>query len=109
MLVMAKRKHTTPIARDSSELVLFAAKVRAGRAVLGWSQTDLADRIAVTQRPIYRIEQALTRPRAETEGRIVEAFSGKGVKFESLARGAFKMTVSQYALSKPQLRSAHSK
>ena len=36
----------------------FAAKVRAARAVLGWSQTELDERIGLTQHAIYQIEQA---------------------------------------------------
>ena len=32
-----------------SNLVQFAAEIRAGRAVLGWSQTELARRTAVTR------------------------------------------------------------
>jgi len=69
---VAKRQQPKPVIRESFDLVQFAAKVRAGRAALDWSQTDLADRIGVTQRAIYRIEQALSRPREETEARIIE-------------------------------------
>jgi ribosome-binding protein aMBF1 (putative translation factor) len=48
------------------ERELFAAQIRAGRAVLGWSQTDLGERTGVTQRAIYRIEDGATRPRQLT-------------------------------------------
>ena len=53
-------------------LVQFGAEVRAGRAVLRWSQTELARRTAVTQRAIYCIEQNNVRPRTQTEERIIE-------------------------------------
>jgi len=48
------------------DLVQFAAEIKAGRAVLGWSQTELAKRTAVTQRAIYCIEQIIVRPRMQT-------------------------------------------
>ena len=58
-----------------SDLVQFAAEIRAGRAVLGWSQTELAKRTAVTQRAIYCIEQNNVRPRTQTEERIIETLT----------------------------------
>ncbi len=76
----------------------FAAEVRAGRAVLGWSQTELARRTAVTQRAIYCIEQNIVRPRKQTEERIVEVFSDAGLQFEPISKGGFKMTVPDKAI-----------
>ena len=58
-----------------SDLLQFAAEIRAGRAVLGWSQTELARRTAVTQRAIYCIEQNNVRPRTQTEERIIETLT----------------------------------
>ena len=58
-----------------SDLVQFAAEIRAGRAVLGWGQTELARRTAVTQRAIYCIEQNNVRPRTQTEERIIETLT----------------------------------
>ena len=49
-LGMSKRRKRAPSTdREMSDLVQFAAEIRAGRAVLGWSQTELARRTAVTQ------------------------------------------------------------
>ena len=84
-----------------SDLAQFAAEVRAARAVLGWSQTELARRTAVTQRAIYCIEQNIVQPRMQTEQRIIEAFTDAGLRFERLSRGGFKMTVPKKALVKP--------
>jgi transcriptional regulator with XRE-family HTH domain len=42
-----------------SDLVQFAAEIRAGRAVLGWSRTELARRTAVTQRAITALSKIL--------------------------------------------------
>src|ERR1700735_2477684 len=71
----------------------FAAQIRAGRAVLGWSQTDLGERTGVTQRAIYRIEDGATRPRQLTRLRIEKAFGDAGVEFKRLQTGGFTMFV----------------
>jgi predicted transcriptional regulator len=84
-----------------SDLVQFAAEIRAGRAVLGWSQTELARRTAVTQRAIYCIEQNIVRPRKETGERIIETFAKAGLQFEPLPKGGFKMTVPNKVIAKP--------
>jgi predicted transcriptional regulator len=86
--------------REMSDLVQFAAEVRAGRAVLGWSQTELATRTAVTQRAIHRIEQNMVRPRKQTEERIIEAFAEAGVRFAPVSNGGFRMTVPNAALTR---------
>jgi ribosome-binding protein aMBF1 (putative translation factor) len=75
------------------ERQLFAAQIRAGRAVLGWSQTDLGERTGVTQRAIYRIEDGATRPRQLTRRRIERAFGDAGVEFKRLQAGGFTMFV----------------
>jgi len=85
---MSKRRKRAPSTERQ-----FAAEIRAGRAVLGWSQTELARRTAVTQRAIHCIEQNIVRPRTQTEQRIIEAFTDAGLRFERLSSGGFKMTV----------------
>src|SRR6516225_8352648 len=90
---MPKRRKHRPSRDRNMNLVQFAAEVRAARAVLGWSQTELARRSAVTQRAIYCIEQNIVQPRKQTEERIIEAFAKAGVQFEPLSNGGFKMTV----------------
>jgi transcriptional regulator with XRE-family HTH domain len=72
-----------------SNLVQFAAEVRAARAVLGWSQTELAKRTAVTQRAIYCIEQNIVQYRgSKPKRRIIEAFTD--ADFGSSAAGRFQ-------------------
>jgi ribosome-binding protein aMBF1 (putative translation factor) len=99
---MRKRRKRAPSKeREMSDLVQFAAEIRAARAVLGWSQTELAKRTAVTQRAIHCIEQNIVRPRTQTEERIIEAFTDAGLRFERLSSGGFKLTVPKKALVKP--------
>ena len=100
-----RRKRGPSTERKMYNLVQFAAEVRAARAVLGWSQTELARRTAVTQRAIYCIEQNIVRPRMQTEERIIEAFTDAGLRLERLSSGGFKMTVPNKAIAKPHPRS----
>jgi len=107
---MSKRRKRAPSTdREISDLMQFAAEIRAGRAVLGWSQTELARRTAVTQRAIYCIEQNIVRPRKRTEERIMEAFTDAGLRFERLSNRGFKLTVPHKAIAKPHLRSGRAK
>ena len=96
---MSKRRKGRPSTdREMPDLVQFAAEVRAGRAVLGWSQTKLARRTAVTQRAIYRIEKGVVLPREKTKSNILKTFSDAGLRFELQANGGFKMIVPRRVL-----------
>ena len=46
----------------------LAIKMRIGRAVLGWSQADLAGEIGITQRAIHKLEIGETEPRDAAGG-----------------------------------------
>jgi ribosome-binding protein aMBF1 (putative translation factor) len=96
---MPKRRKRGSSTDPNLSLVQFAAEIRAGRAVLGWSQTELAKRTAVTQRAIYCIEQSIVRPRKQTEERIIEAFTDAGLRFERLSSGSFKLGTGYCPLS----------
>jgi transcriptional regulator with XRE-family HTH domain len=81
---------------------LFAARIRAARAVLGWSQTELGKKARVTQRAIYRLEKAAVRARHLTQVRINKAFEDAGIGFAQLPNGDFEMTVRSRLLSGSQ-------
>ena len=72
---------------------LFAGKVRAARAVLGWSQTELANKSCVTQRAIYEIEKAVVDARPATMAAIHTAFAKTGIGFDDVVEGGFRLTV----------------
>ena len=104
-----RRKRGPSTERKMSDLVQFAAEVRAARAVLGWSQTELARRTSVTQRAIYCIEQNIVQPRKQTEERIIDAFADAGLRFERQSNGGFKITVPSKAIAKPHRGSGRAK
>ena len=71
----------------------FAARLRAARAILGWSQVELASRIGLTQRAVHKLEQGNTEPRRATIRIIEETWRAEGLEFEDIGDGGFRLTV----------------
>ena len=85
-------------ASDLAELVrlerhAFAAKVRVARAVLGWSQSEFAFRVGLTQRAVHKLEQGDTEPRRLTVRAIAAIWQEEGLAFEDNGDGGFRVTV----------------
>ncbi len=92
--------------RDLVELIrlerrAFAAKIRMVRAVLGWSQSELAFRIGLTQRAVHKLEQGATEPRRMTVRALETLWRGKGIEFEDVADGGFRVSVRSVLLDRP--------
>ena len=88
------------LARDASndlvehmrlERKAFAAKIRMTRALIGWSQTELAQRVGLTQRSVHKLEQGETDPRRSTVYVIEQLWRQQGIEFEDLADGGFRL------------------
>lgn len=99
---MSLRLATNKKASDARVLLekerrIFAAKLRAARAVLGWSQTALAERAGLTQRAVHKLEQGETEPRRMTVYAIEQIWQAEGIYFEPTEDG-FRLTVSATAL-----------
>jgi transcriptional regulator with XRE-family HTH domain len=86
--------------RAEADRVLFAARMRAARAVLGWSQTELGKKAGITQRAIYRLEKAAAKARHLTQVRIDKAFRDAGIEFAELPNGGFEMIVPDHVLTR---------
>lgn len=56
-------------------------QIRAARALLGWSQQDLADRANLSQTGIARIENGAHKPNSHTLEKILSAFDAAGLEF----------------------------
>ncbi|MFL5083780.1 MAG: helix-turn-helix domain-containing protein [Xanthobacteraceae bacterium] len=78
----------------------LAAKVRAARAVLGWSQTELARRVGLTQRSVYLLERSAVQVRESTATALEAEFRRVGLGFTDLLEGGFTMDVPGRVLSK---------
>lgn len=72
-------------------MLLTAEQSRAARALLGWSQDELAGRAAVAKPTIASFEAGRRQPYARTLADIRKALEGAGVSFiaagESSATG----------------------
>jgi transcriptional regulator with XRE-family HTH domain len=101
-----RRQSAMPQRSGDSDALVFAARVRAARAVLGWSQTELGKKARVTQRAIYRLEKAAVRARHLTQLRINKAFEDAGIGFAQLPNGGFEMIVRRRLLSGSRQKAA---
>lgn len=60
--------------------------------MLDWSQTELANRIGLTQASIHRIEQGKVELKHSTFVALERLFTAEGVTFET-TEGGFKIVV----------------
>ncbi len=56
-------------------------QIRAARALLNWSQGDLADRAGLSQTGVARIESGINMPNSSTLDKITSAFDDAGIEF----------------------------
>jgi len=81
------------------ERMAFAAKVRAARAVLGLSQAQLAHHIGLTQKSVHRIEHGDVQPKVRTILAIELFWRQRGIAFENLSSGGFRLVVEGLVLA----------
>jgi DNA-binding XRE family transcriptional regulator len=61
--------------------MITPAQIRAARALLNWSQQDLAEASGVASQSIKNIERGVTDPRLSTATTIVSTLEKAGVQF----------------------------
>jgi predicted transcriptional regulator len=67
--------------------IIFAAKIRASRGLLNWSQGELAERAGVSKQSVTRIEVGATDPRLSTMTALNEVIRSAGVELGDDANG----------------------
>jgi predicted transcriptional regulator len=78
----------------SQKLSSFSALIRASRAVLGWSQSTLAEKADMATVSIARIEAGVISPRIDSARSIIRAFQDAGlVIHEDEPRDGFTLIV----------------
>jgi len=61
--------------------MITARQIRAARALLGWSQQELADRAIVSTNAVNRLERGLVDSRTSTLAAVQKALAKGGVEF----------------------------
>jgi predicted transcriptional regulator len=61
--------------------MITARQVRAARALLDWSQQQLADKAIVSLNAVARLEKGLVDPRVSTVMAIQKALTKAGIEF----------------------------
>ena len=67
--------------------IIFAAKIRASRRLLNWSQGKLAERAGVSKQSVTRIENGTVDPRFSTITALYQAIRSAGVELGDDANG----------------------
>ena len=78
--------------------IIFAAKIRAARGLLNWSQGELAERAGVSKQSVTRIENGTMDPRFSTMTALHEAIRSAGVEMAEDVNGTVRLTVSREKL-----------
>jgi predicted transcriptional regulator len=81
--------------------IIFAAKIRAARGLLNWSQGELAERAGVSKQSVTRIEIGTTDPRFSTMTALNEAIRSAGVEMAEDVNGTVRISVSREKLLPP--------
>lgn len=61
--------------------MVTAAQIRAARALLGWSQQELADKAIVSVNAVNRLERELVDTKTSTLAAVEKALQRAGVEF----------------------------
>jgi transcriptional regulator with XRE-family HTH domain len=61
--------------------MITARQIRAARALLGWSQQELADRAIISLNALNRLERGEVDPRVSTLMAVHKALADAGVEF----------------------------
>lgn len=61
--------------------MITSRQIRAARALLGWSQQELADKAIVSLNALVRLENARVDPRASTVNAIETTLRKAGIEF----------------------------
>lgn len=85
---------------------IFAAYVRGCRSILGWSQTELGNRVGLSQRSVHRIEIGKVDVRYSTAMAILDQLQARGLTFKELPKGGFAIMVESSAFKKGRRRRA---
>lgn len=71
--------------------MITPAQIRAARAMLDWTQGDLAERAGISKTGLNNIERGSSDPKASTLTAIRGALEGAGIEFTNGGEPGVKM------------------
>ena len=89
------------MARNIPSSIIFAAKIRAARGLLNWSQGELAERAGVSKQSVTRIENGTMDPRFSTITALYQAIRSAGVVLADDVDGIVQLSISREKLLPP--------
>ncbi len=81
--------------------MIYAAQIRAARALLNWSQGDLAERAGISKQSVNRIENGSMDARFSTMTALNDAIRGAGVEMGEDSSGTVRLSVARDRLLPP--------
>ena len=81
--------------------LIYAAKIRASRGLLNWSQGELAERAGVSKQSVTRIENGTMDPRFSTITALYQAIRTTGVEMAEDVNGTVRISISRDKLLPP--------
>jgi transcriptional regulator with XRE-family HTH domain len=78
--------------------LIYAAKIRAARGLLNWSQGELAERAGVSKQSVTRIEKGLMDPRFSTMTALNEAIRLTGLEIDEDDSGTVRISMARHKL-----------
>ena len=87
--------------KNISSRVIYAAKIRAARGLLNWSQGELAERSGVSKQSVTRIENGTMDPRFSTMTALYQAIRSAGVEMGEDSSGTVMIAMSREKLLPP--------
>ena len=81
--------------------IIFAAKIRAARGLLNWSQGELAERASMSKQSVTRIENGTMDPRFSTITALYQAIRSAGVVLADDVDGIVQISISREKLLPP--------
>lgn len=87
-----------PTEPDSLSIKINAAQIRAARAILGWSQTEAAEKFGLARASLAPIERGESIPRRSNIDRIIEVLAAHGISLVADEKG-FSVSASVAALN----------
>lgn len=81
--------------------MIYAAQIRAARALLNWSQGDLAERAGISKQSVNRIENGSMDARFSTMTALNDAIRGAGVEMSEDTNGVIRLTITRDRLLTP--------